>query len=158
MSESLADHATPTTTGGKFGNGSARSCGGGLKPGTATVGSRGRGRTTSSGTSPATSSTAALIDRDAVWVAKRAALELIRAVPLTTSRRAALDAFLARDRRAVEDWATWCAIAEVHGPDWRSWPTALADPAYAKRYGDGGRERLALYKQSKPFRTEPVKK
>ena len=52
-------------------------------------------------------------------------------MPLTTSRRAALDAFLARDRRAVEDWATWCAIAEVHGPDWRSWPTTLADPASA---------------------------
>ena len=80
----------------------------------------------------AASSTAALIDRDAVWVAKRAALELIRAVPLTTSRRAELDAFLARDRRAVEDWATWCAIAEVHGPDWRSWPAALADPASAE--------------------------
>jgi 4-alpha-glucanotransferase len=80
----------------------------------------------------AASSTAALIDRDAVWVAKRAALELIRAVPLTTSRRAALDAFLARARRAVEDWATWCAIAEVHGPDWRSWPTTLADPVSAE--------------------------
>ena len=53
-------------------------------------------------------------------------------MPLTTSRRAALDAFLARDRRAVEDWATWCAIAEVHGPDWRSWPTTLADPASAE--------------------------
>ena len=79
----------------------------------------------------AASSTAALIDRDAVWVAKRAALELIRAVPLTASRRAELDAFLARDRRATEDWATWCAIAEVYGPDWRSWPAALADPGSA---------------------------
>ena len=80
----------------------------------------------------AASSTAALIDRDAVWAAKRAALELIRAVPLTASRRAELDAFLARDRRALEDWATWCAIAEVHGPDWRSWPAALADPGSAE--------------------------
>jgi tetratricopeptide (TPR) repeat protein len=35
---------------------------------------------------------------------------------------------------------------------------ALADPAYAKRYGDGGRDRFKLYKQGKPFRTEPVKK
>jgi 4-alpha-glucanotransferase len=76
----------------------------------------------------AASTTAALIDRDAVWAAKRAALELIRMVPLTASRRAELDAFLARDRRALGDWAAWCALAEVHGPDWRSWPAALTDP------------------------------
>jgi 4-alpha-glucanotransferase len=80
----------------------------------------------------AASGTAALIDRDAVWAAKRAAAELIRAVPLTASRRAELDAFLARDRRAIGNWATWCAIAEVHGPDWRSWPVALADPGSAE--------------------------
>jgi 4-alpha-glucanotransferase len=80
----------------------------------------------------AASTTAALIDRDAVWDAKRTALEIIRAVPLRPGRRAELDAFLDRDRKAVEGWATWCAIAEVHGPDWRSWPSALADPASAE--------------------------
>jgi 4-alpha-glucanotransferase len=80
----------------------------------------------------AASSTAALIDRDAVWAAKLAAAALIRAVPLTASRRAELDAFLARDRRAIGDWAAWCVIAEVHGPDWRSWPAALADPGSVK--------------------------
>jgi len=80
----------------------------------------------------AASTTAALIDRDAVWTAKRAALELIRTVPLTASRRADFDAFLARDRRAIGDWATWCAIAEVHGPDWRSWPAGLTDPGSAE--------------------------
>jgi 4-alpha-glucanotransferase len=80
----------------------------------------------------AASSTAALIDRDAVWAAKLAAAGLIRTVPLTASRRAELDAFLARDRRAIGDWAAWCVIAEVHGPDWRSWPVALADPGSAK--------------------------
>ena len=79
----------------------------------------------------AASTTAALIDRDAVWAAKRAALELIRTVPLTASRRAELDAFLARDRRALGDWAAWCALAEVHGPDWRSWPGPLTDPGSA---------------------------
>jgi 4-alpha-glucanotransferase len=89
----------------------------------------------------AASTSAALIDRDAVWTAKLAALELIRAVPLTGSRRAGLDAFLARDRRAAGDWATWCAIAEEHGPDWRSWPAALADPGSAEV--TGLRERLA---------------
>src|SRR6266702_7059047 len=38
----------------------------------------------------AASTSAALIDRDAVWAAKRTALELIRAVPLTASRGAEL--------------------------------------------------------------------
>jgi 4-alpha-glucanotransferase len=88
----------------------------------------------------AASASAALIDRDAVWAAKLAALELIHAVPLTSGRRAERDAFLARDR-AVSDWATWCALAEVHGPDWRSWPAALADPGSAEVAGL--RERLA---------------
>ena len=89
----------------------------------------------------AASASAALIDRDAVWAAKLAALELVRAVPLAGRRRADLDAFLARDRRAVGDWAAWCAIAEIHGPDWRSWPAALADPGSAEV--TGLRERLA---------------
>jgi 4-alpha-glucanotransferase len=80
----------------------------------------------------AASTGTALIDRDAVWAAKRAALELIRAVPLTASRRAERDSFGARDRRALGDWAAWCAIAEVHGPDWRSWPAALTDPGSAR--------------------------
>ncbi len=83
----------------------------------------------------AASTTAALIDRDAVWDAKRQALELIRAVPLCQERRAELDAFLAREGQAVESWATWCAIAEAHGPDWRTWPPALADPASAQVAG-----------------------
>jgi 4-alpha-glucanotransferase len=76
--------------------------------------------------------TAALIDRDAVWTAKAAALEIIRAVPLRPDRRADLDAFLDREREAIGDWATWCAIAEIHGPDWRAWPAALHDPRSAQ--------------------------
>jgi len=80
----------------------------------------------------AASRTAALIDRDAVWAAKRAALEIIRAAGLSPERQAEFDAFRDRDRQAVEDWATWCAIAEGHGPDWRAWPAALADPRSAE--------------------------
>jgi 4-alpha-glucanotransferase len=80
----------------------------------------------------AASRTAALIDRDAVWTAKAAALEIIRTVPLRPERRAGLDAFWARDREATGDWATWCAIAEIHGPDWRDWPAALRDPRSAE--------------------------
>jgi 4-alpha-glucanotransferase len=80
----------------------------------------------------AASATAALIDRDAAWTAKRAALEIIRTVPLRPTRRAELEAFRARHGQAVEDWAAWCAIAEVHGPDWRTWPAALTDPRSAQ--------------------------
>jgi 4-alpha-glucanotransferase len=76
----------------------------------------------------AASRTSALIDRDAVWAAKRAALEIIRAAGLSPERQAEHDAFGDRDADAVRDWATWCAIAEVHGADWRTWPAVLADP------------------------------
>ncbi|MFF8785561.1 4-alpha-glucanotransferase [Streptomyces sp. NPDC015125] len=70
----------------------------------------------------------ALIDRDAVWALKREALELMWAVPLTPGRRAAYCDFLAEQGEALEDHATWCAIAERHGPHWRGWPDGLSDP------------------------------
>ncbi|WP_217207235.1 4-alpha-glucanotransferase [Streptomyces sp. AC550_RSS872] len=69
-----------------------------------------------------------LIDRDAVWEAKREALELVREVPLGPGRRASYADFLAREGRALEDHATWCALAEVHGSDWSRWPAGLRDP------------------------------
>jgi 4-alpha-glucanotransferase len=80
----------------------------------------------------AASATAALIDRDAVWTAKCAALEVIRQVPLSPSRQASLDAFRVRQGRALDDWATWCAIAEMYGPDYRAWPPRLRDPRSAE--------------------------
>ena len=70
----------------------------------------------------------ALIDRDAVWELKREALELVREVPLGPGRRAAYVDFLAREGEALEDHATWYALAEVHGSNWREWPAALRDP------------------------------
>ncbi|KOT35331.1 4-alpha-glucanotransferase [Streptomyces caelestis] len=70
----------------------------------------------------------ALIDRDAVWEAKREALELVHRVPLGPGRRAAYDDFRTGQGRALEDHATWCALAEVHGADWHRWPAPLRDP------------------------------
>jgi 4-alpha-glucanotransferase len=63
--------------------------------------------------------TSDLIDRDAVWLAKRAALEIIYRQPLTDQRRARFERFRAREGQALVDWSLWCALAEIHGPDWR---------------------------------------
>ncbi|HEX5405750.1 MAG TPA: 4-alpha-glucanotransferase [Pseudonocardiaceae bacterium] len=65
-----------------------------------------------------------LIDYDAVWAGKKAALEL-----LWSRGPAPVD--LAGDP-ALRDFATFCALAEVHGPDWRDWPAGLRDPAGAE--------------------------
>ncbi|MFH9548795.1 4-alpha-glucanotransferase [Streptomyces sp. NPDC017435] len=73
-----------------------------------------------------------LIDRDAVWELKRQALELVARVPLGPGRRAAYCDFLAEQGQALEDHATWCALAEVHGPRWRRWPAGLQDPRSAE--------------------------
>ncbi|MFV0135967.1 4-alpha-glucanotransferase [Streptomyces sp. HMX87] len=74
----------------------------------------------------------ALIDRDAVWELKREALELVCEVPLGPGRRAAYCDYLAAQGQALEDHATWCALAEVHGSDWHRWPAGLQDPGSAE--------------------------
>ena len=69
--------------------------------------------------------TAELIDRDAVWAAKRAALELIHAVPLDAERRAEYERFREREGAELTAWSAWCALAERHGADWRRWPAEM---------------------------------
>jgi 4-alpha-glucanotransferase len=67
--------------------------------------------------------TGELIDYDAVWQAKRAALELLWQAegapcpPLAPGLR---------------DFATFCALAERHGPHWSRWPSGLRHPATAR--------------------------
>ncbi|MCG5471427.1 4-alpha-glucanotransferase [Micromonospora sp. LAH09] len=60
-----------------------------------------------------------LIDYDQVWTAKRHALELLHpyAQPVDLAADPALASF-----------ATWCALAERHGNDWRAWPRELHHP------------------------------
>ncbi|MFF5027539.1 4-alpha-glucanotransferase [Streptomyces collinus] len=72
-----------------------------------------------------------LIDRDAVWELKRQALELVLQVPLGPGRQAAYDAFRAEEGQALEDHATWYALAETYGHDWHRWPEPLRDPRSA---------------------------
>jgi 4-alpha-glucanotransferase len=71
------------------------------------------------------SSGGGLIDRDAVWRAKRAALEMVHAQPLDPARRAAFERFQVSQGPPLADWAAWCALAEIHGSDWRRWPQPL---------------------------------
>ncbi|GAA1289562.1 4-alpha-glucanotransferase [Saccharothrix xinjiangensis] len=61
-----------------------------------------------------------LIDYDAVWRAKSRALELL---------------WRHEEHREPEgdllEFARFCALAEEHGPDWRSWPPEQRNPATA---------------------------
>ncbi len=52
------------------------------------------------------------IDRDAVWAAKRAALDAIFRAPLSPGRAADLAAFTAREGQPLQDFALWCALEE----------------------------------------------
>jgi 4-alpha-glucanotransferase len=76
----------------------------------------------------ARNATGALIDRDAVWTAKRAALGILWRAPGGPQRQAAYEKFRTEGGQALDDWATWCALAEAHGSDWRAWPQSLRDP------------------------------
>ncbi len=67
------------------------------------------------------------IDRDVVWAAKKAALDVVFAVPRTPARQSAFDDFRRREGRGLEDFALWCALVERHGPG--PWPADLRDPA-----------------------------
>jgi 4-alpha-glucanotransferase len=80
-----------------------------------------------------------LIDRDAVWRAKRAALEIIHCQPLPPGRRTAFELFRVHQGQALDDWATWCALAEIHGSDWREWPPPLRSMRSAEVAAERGR-------------------
>jgi len=50
-------------------------------------------------------------------------------VPLMPERQAEFDRYRAARGAELEHWAAWCALAELHGPDWRSWPAKYTSPA-----------------------------
>ena len=52
------------------------------------------------------------IDRDAVWAAKRAALEEVFGVTLSPGRAAELARFVEREGQPLRDFALWCALEE----------------------------------------------
>lgn len=70
------------------------------------------------------------LDRDVVWTAKRAALELVFACPLGAARRALFDAFSHREGAALDDFALWCAVREHESETGTTLPpgTRIDDP------------------------------
>jgi 4-alpha-glucanotransferase len=62
------------------------------------------------------------IDRDAIFRLKTEALEKIFG---SFEGDPAFDRFWAEQGESLNDFATYCALAERHGKDWRSWPPAF---------------------------------
>jgi 4-alpha-glucanotransferase len=82
-----------------------------------------------------------LLDRNAVWAAKREALELIWRARRSAARRREYEAYQRREGDGLTDFATWCALVEAHGPEWMAWPEELRNPATPAVAAE--RERLA---------------
>lgn len=76
----------------------------------------------------ASTSTEDLLDRDASWAAKRQALETIHRVGRSAAREADYRGYLDRESSTLRDFATWCALSEVHGSQWPDWPEPLRAP------------------------------
>lgn len=67
------------------------------------------------------------LDRDAVWAAKRSALETVYRVERSPAREADLAAFREREGQGLEDFAFWCALAEHFGLPSSRWPAEAHD-------------------------------
>jgi 4-alpha-glucanotransferase len=67
-----------------------------------------------------------LIDRDAIWARKREVLR--RVFDAAGSDDPAFPDWWWHQGQPMQDWGTWCALADEHGPDWHTWPAELRDP------------------------------
>ncbi|QFG21185.1 4-alpha-glucanotransferase [Actinomadura sp. WMMB 499] len=65
------------------------------------------------------------IDRGAAWAAKLRALESLHRLPRGDAEQREFAEFRAREGGALTMFATWSALSEKHGPDWRTWPAEL---------------------------------
>lgn len=68
------------------------------------------------------------IDRDVAWTAKKAALEVVFAVPRSPARQQAFDDYVAVEGPGLETFALWCALVERYGGI-AGWPDEARDPS-----------------------------
>lgn len=71
----------------------------------------------------------ALLDRDAVWTAKRTALELVFAAGRSAERETQFQAFVSAEGDGLRAFATWCAIDDAYGSATGGWPAGLDHPS-----------------------------
>lgn len=73
------------------------------------------------------------IDRDASWLAKREALGICFEVARRgdPSDWRAFGEFCEEEGESLIDFATWCALCEQFGGNWRDWPQEFQDPSGA---------------------------
>jgi 4-alpha-glucanotransferase len=85
------------------------------------------------------------IDRDAVFRLKMAALHSVWV--RTGGGAEEFARYRAREGRALEEFATFCALAERHGAGWRRWPAEHRHPASASvaRFGVEHASRVAFH-------------
>jgi 4-alpha-glucanotransferase len=70
-----------------------------------------------------------LIDRDAVWALKRRVLQRIfDAGSGSADADQPFRDWWWNQGQPLMDWATWCTLADEHGPDWHAWSEDLRDP------------------------------
>jgi 4-alpha-glucanotransferase len=84
------------------------------------------------------------IDRDAVYALKVEALELLWQ---GFEGDRAFERYRAEQGPALEDFATWCTLAERHGRRWRDWPAGLRHPAgrAVARFRSENRQRVRFH-------------
>ena len=68
------------------------------------------------------------LDRDAVWAAKRGTLEVAFELRRDPGRQVAFANFVDEQGEALTDFATWSALADIHGLPWCEWPEPFLDP------------------------------
>jgi 4-alpha-glucanotransferase len=69
------------------------------------------------------------IDRAAVWEHQRAALETLWAArPAWADPHGELGRWRTAQGAPLDGWATYAALADLHGPSWRDWPAELRHP------------------------------
>jgi len=88
------------------------------------------------------------IDRDATWAAKEAALRIVFDHGRTPARESAFRRYVESEDPGLTGFASWCALAEVHGLPADSWPAAAASAEAARESGvlDGLADRVEFHR------------